>query len=99
MLVCAGTFRELALEDVIAAGAICANLPGAVLSDSAHAAMSVYSQSGNDLLRGLKESRNGRALAAAGRNADVEWSAQRSVYDTVGEMREGLITKMETSTA
>jgi len=97
LLICAGTFRELALEDVIAAGAICANLPDAVLSDAARASMSVYNQPGNDLLRGLKESRNGRALAAAGRGADVEWCAQRSIYDTVGEMREGVIRKMELS--
>ncbi len=34
-IVCAGTFRELALEDVIAAGAVCGNLPGATLDDSA----------------------------------------------------------------
>jgi len=95
MLVCAGTFRELALEDVVAAGAICANLPGAALSDAAVIAMTAFRRYENDLLPGLKDSRNGRALIAAGREGDVGWSAQRSIYDAVGEMKSGIITQME----
>jgi len=92
MLVCAGTFRELALEDVLAAGAVCANLPGAALSDAAVIAMSAFKRYENDLLSGLRESRNGRALISAGREGDVEWSAQNSIYDAVGEMKSGIIT-------
>ena len=93
MLVCAGTFRELALEDVLAAGAVCANLPGAALSDAAVIAMSAFKRYENDLLSGLRESRNGRALISAGREGDVEWSAQNSIYDAVGEMKSGIITQ------
>lgn len=93
MLICAGTFREMALEDVIAAGAICACLPDAEKSDSAHAAECVYRKYEGDLLGGLKHARNGRALVAAGRAADVEWCAQRSIYDVVGVMRGGVLTK------
>ncbi|MGB8353906.1 MAG: 2-phosphosulfolactate phosphatase [Chthoniobacteraceae bacterium] len=96
MLVCAGTFRELALEDVIAAGAVCANLPDAALGDAAMVAMSTFKRYENDLLSGLKESRNGRALIAAGRGGDVEWSAQQSIYDAVGEMKSGIITLAKT---
>jgi 2-phosphosulfolactate phosphatase len=94
MLVCAGTFRDLALEDVIAAGAICAILHGtAALNDSARVAMNIYKDYENDLLRGLKESGNGRALIAAGRGGDVEWCSQRALYNLVGEMRSGAIHK------
>jgi 2-phosphosulfolactate phosphatase len=92
-IVCAGTFRELALEDVIAAGAVCANLPGAVPGDSARVALSVYKRNENDLMRSLRESRNGLALIAAGRGVDVQWCAQMSIYDTVGQMKAGIITK------
>jgi len=98
-LVCAGTFRELALEDVIAAGAICANLQGAALSDAAVVAMTAFKRYENDLLSGLKESRNGRALMESGRGADVEWSGQESIYNTVGEMKSGIISLGEAAVA
>ncbi len=92
-IVCAGTFRELALEDVIAAGAICANFPGAVMEDSARLALAAFKQNEHDLLGGLRESRNGRALIAASRGVDVQWCAQTSIYDIVGHMQSGIITK------
>lgn len=92
MLICAGTFRELALEDVIAAGAVCAALPDAALSDSASIALDVFQSHRGDLLSGLRESRNGKALKKAGRETDVEWCAQSSIYDTVGQMQSGRIT-------
>src|ERR1700677_987200 len=90
-IVCAGTFRELALEDVIAAGAVCAKLQGAVLNDSTLVALSTFKKYENDLLSALRDSRNGRALTAAKRGVDVQWCAQTSIYDTVGHMKEGII--------
>ena len=92
-IVCAGTFRELALEDVIAAGAVCAKLPQAVLSDAAQVALAAYKSHRHDLSAALRGSRNGRALLAAGRGADVQWCAQTSIYDTVGRMQSGIIKK------
>lgn len=94
LLVCAGTFRELALEDVIAAGAVCAELPDAMLSDSAKTAACIFKKHEHDLLRGLMESRNGRALISAGREADVQWCAQRSIYDLVGRMEAGVVVQV-----
>lgn len=92
MLICAGTFRELALEDVIAAGAVCAAFPEASLSDSAIIALDAFKNHRSNLLAGLRESRNGKALKKAGRETDVEWCAQSSIYDTVGQMQSGRIT-------
>ena len=94
VIVCAGTFRELALEDVAAAGAICANLPDAALTDSATVALAAYQTRERDLPRALRESRNGQALIVAGRESDVEWCAQTSIYDTIGHMQGGIITKI-----
>jgi 2-phosphosulfolactate phosphatase len=92
LLVCAGTFRELALEDVFAAGMLCAALPGAVLSDAALAAQALFQQYQADPWRALTESKNGRVLLAKNREADVRWCAQVSVCGVVGVMRGGKIT-------
>lgn len=92
-IICAGTFRELALEDVLAAGAICAKLPGTALSDSAMVALDVFKQHQRDLPGALRASRNGQALSAAGRDLDVQWCAQTSICDTIGQMQAGIITK------
>ena len=93
LLICAGTFRELALEDVLAAGMVCAGIGGAVSSDSAKVAASVFEKYGHDIPRALTESKNGRALLAAGRTADVEWCAQKSLYDMAGQMKAGVVTQ------
>lgn len=94
IIVCAGTFRELALEDVIAAGALCSSLPGAVLNDAAKVALAAFKTHERDLPGALRESRNGQALEAAGRDLEVLWCAQTSIYDTVGHMQAGIITKI-----
>jgi 2-phosphosulfolactate phosphatase len=96
-IICAGTFRELAWEDVIAAGAVCASVPGAVLEDSARVALAAFKRSEHDLMGALKESRNGNALTAASRGVDVQWCAQTSIYDIVGQMQAGIITKIGNS--
>jgi 2-phosphosulfolactate phosphatase len=93
LLVCAGTFRELALEDVLAAGIVCTGIGAAVLTDSAKVAASVFEKYGHDIPSSLKESKNGRALIAAGRSADIEWCARRSVLDVVGQMDAGVVRK------
>jgi 2-phosphosulfolactate phosphatase len=85
LLVCAGTFDEFALEDACAAGFLLAEFPAAKLSDAARAALAVtklYPKA----LDALRASRNGRALAAKGRGAEVEWCAQVSRYNILGQM-------------
>lgn len=94
LLVCAGTFRELALEDVFAAGAVCSGMRDADLSDSAKTAAAVYEKYGNYFLKVLGKSKNGRALTAAGRSRDVVWCAQRSLFETVGQMSDGVIERV-----
>lgn len=93
-IICAGTFRELALEDVLAAGAVCSKFPSAVLSDAAVVALDTFKSHGHDLPGALARSRNGKALAAAGRDLDVQWCAKSSIYDTVGHMQAGKVTKI-----
>jgi 2-phosphosulfolactate phosphatase len=85
LLVCAGTYETLALEDVVAAGYLAAVFPEAELTDSARTALAV-AQSFPDPLQALREARNGRTLLSKGRDAEVEWCARRSVYNIVGLM-------------
>lgn len=89
VLVCAGTFREPALEDILAAGMLVALLPGARLSDAAQLALALWQQHGHDLAGTLRLARNGRALLAKNRGAELEWCAQASRYGLVAPMEAG----------
>ncbi len=94
LIVCAGTFSDFALEDACAAGLLIGYLGAESLSDSAHAALAItrfYSEP----LAALRASRNGRVLASTGRTADVEWCAQLSRYDVVGEMQSAVIRPLK----
>ncbi len=90
VIVCAGTFSDFALEDCCAAGLLIAYLGAESLSDSAHAALGV-TRLYPEPAAALHASRNGRVLMGTDRAADVEWSAQLSLYDVVGEMKSAVI--------
>ena len=94
LLVCAGTIREPALEDLFAAGMVCGNFQEATLSDAAKIAGSVYRKYQEDPQHCLHESRNGRALMADGRRDDIRWCAHRSLYAVLAEMRAGVVCKI-----
>jgi len=92
LLVCAGTFREAALEDILAAGMLISLLPGHILSDAAELALALYRHEEHDLPAALRRAKNGRALLAKGREAEVDWCARPSIYPILAEMtREGVI--------
>jgi 2-phosphosulfolactate phosphatase len=90
VLVCAGTFADFALEDAIAAGLLIVALGKPELTDSAYAALSI-AQCFPEPLDALRRARNGRALEAKGRGAEVEWCAQRSRFNVVGSMENAVI--------
>lgn len=89
ILVCAGTFREAALEDVLAAGLLVSLLPEWHLTDAALLALALWRQQGGDLPTALRMARNGRALLAKGRGAEVDWCAQTSLYPLLGLLEPG----------
>jgi 2-phosphosulfolactate phosphatase len=92
LLVCAGTFREAALEDILAAGMLISLLPGRALSDPAEMALALYRQEEHDLAAALRRAKNGRALLAKGRAAEVEWCARPSIFPFAAKMnRDGLV--------
>lgn len=97
LLVCAGTGRELALEDVIAAGMLCARFPEAERTDAARVACAIFSEHRDDLLSALSSAHNGRALLAKNRAEELRWCAQTSLYDLLGQLTAGVIRAVRLS--
>jgi 2-phosphosulfolactate phosphatase len=96
VLICAGTGENLALEDVLAAGAFCEALAQGkklVLSDSARVALAAFQQLEGDLAGMICESENARRLLAMPELCgDVEFCPRRDVFDLVAGMKRGKIT-------
>jgi 2-phosphosulfolactate phosphatase len=90
LIVCAGTFSDFALEDACAAGWLVAALPESELTDSAQAALAV-TRLFPEPLAALEAAKNGRVLLSKGRNKEVDWCAQVSIYTIVGRMKSGVI--------
>ena len=99
ILVCAGTFDEPALEDTLAAGAICERIwsvySNGHIADSAEIARRIYPLMQFDLAGALKHARNGRRLQSNPElRGDVWFSVQRETYSLVVEMRaDGTVRK------
>jgi len=91
ILVCAGTFRDLAIEDVYAAGMLCSRFAGEEMTDAAQIALATYKNHGSDHLGLLMRAKNGRVLVRNGRESDVRWCAQVSIIDQIGIMIDGNI--------
>lgn len=98
LIVCAGTGEEAALEDALAAGALCDLLtspPGRMeLCDSAAIAQQLFLSARNDLPATVRRSRNARKLLAkAELLEDVDFCLQRdrfklvAVCDAAGTVR------------
>ena len=96
LLVCAGTFQTFALEDAWAAGRLVDLLGEPACTDAARATLAV-ARLHPAPLEALSAAKNGRALAAKGRQAEVEWCARESVFATVGIMVDGVVRTFEPS--
>src|SRR6266436_142793 len=91
ILVCSGTYDEPALEDILAAGAICERIwpfyAGGHTSDSAEVARRLYPLLQFDLLGAMKHSRNGRRLLANPElRSDVWFCVQRETVPFAAEL-------------
>jgi len=86
LLVCAGTGECLALEDVLAAGAL-AGLLGGEYSDATEIAARAYLSAKADLPAAVATSQNARRLLAMpDLRADVAFCAQRDIFKIVAAM-------------
>ncbi len=92
LLVCAGTRENAALEDVLAAGALCeALLEGRpALSDAAQMALAAFRQVKGDLAGAAAKSENARHLLGIPElREDVAFCLRRDVYPLVAGMKGG----------
>ena len=83
-IVCSGTNRRPALEDIYVAGRLVAAL-GGVLSDGARIAERVASGYGTPL-EPLAASEDAARLRATGQERDIAWCARESVLEVVPEV-------------
>ena len=88
LLVCAGTGEGVALEDVLAAGALVESLgPEATRGDASLIALKAFTELKTDLVTSLGRSQNGRRLLAIPElRDDVAFCAQRDVCQLVAVM-------------
>ncbi|HXF11345.1 MAG TPA: 2-phosphosulfolactate phosphatase, partial [Desulfuromonadaceae bacterium] len=95
LLVCAGTRESAALEDVLAAGAMCDLLSSdpESLSDAAQTAFHAFVAVRDDLALAVSDSRNARRVASIPElQADVAYCLQSDIYPFVAAMdREGVL--------
>jgi 2-phosphosulfolactate phosphatase len=99
ILVCAGTANEPALEDTLAAGAVCERVwpiyAGGRISDSAEIARRIYPLFQHNLLEGMKQGRNGRRLLSRPElRGDLWWCVQRETASFLATMQpDGTVRK------
>jgi 2-phosphosulfolactate phosphatase len=91
VLVCSGTHEEPALEDILAAGALCQGLwnhfRDGHISDAAEVARNIYETLGKDLPAALLRARNGRRLLSIpDLRDDVAFCVQRNIYPFCAQM-------------
>lgn len=98
VIVCAGTGQRTALEDVLAAGALCEILQEkipAALSDSAQIAIAAFDATETNLAGTIAKSENAaRLLAIPELRQDVPYCLRRDVFDFVAVMQDGLIRRV-----
>jgi 2-phosphosulfolactate phosphatase len=100
ILVCSGTYEEAALEDTLAAGALCEKIwvhyAGGTVADSAEIARRIFPLMQMDLIGAMNHSRNGRRLLAnAALRNDVWFCLQRETLSFMAECKDGVVRKMD----
>lgn len=91
LLVCSGSWEEAALEDILAAGALCERIwplyRGGHIADSAEVARRIWLGAPADLAEAIGAGRNGRRLLAIPElRDDVAWCARRDVISFVARL-------------
>ncbi len=97
VLICSGKLGRCAAEDVLCAGLLVARLgeavPGAVLTDGARMAATMYKKEQRALLRSLRTSQHGQYLVSLGYQDDLKYACQLDISKTVPLWREGRMVK------
>ena len=96
LLVCAGTGKNIALEDLLGAGALCELLGAEVPFDSAQIAWRVYLEARPNLAATIGSSENGQRLRGIPEfHDDVAFCSQRDICPLVAKMEaDGAIRRL-----
>lgn len=100
ILVCSGTHERAALEDTLAAGALCEKIwvhyYGGLVADSAEIARRIYPLMQTDLAGAMAYSENGRRLLANDALRDDIWfCVQRESQNFIAQFKDGVVRKLE----
>ncbi len=101
VMVCSGTHEEVALEDTLAAGALCeriwADYASGHVADSAEMARRLYPLMQSDLTAAMHFARNGRRLLEHPKlRADVAYCMQREIHQVLAGLQpDGLVTRLQ----
>ena len=100
VLVCSGTFEQTALEDTLAAGALCEKIwvhyAGGSVADSAEIARRIYPLMQMDLIGAMNHARNGRKLLSnSALHNDVGFCLQRETLNFLAQFKDGVVRRME----
>ncbi|HVT89282.1 MAG TPA: 2-phosphosulfolactate phosphatase [Tepidisphaeraceae bacterium] len=85
-LLCAGTNGEVAMEDLIGAGAVIDSLGASELTLSATDALRTFLDAHRDLPGILRNTAGGRNIINAGLDKDIDFAARLDVFDLVAEI-------------
>ena len=95
-IVCAGSGPRFSLEDFVCAGWLARELrridPERQPDDGARAAEAAAAEHGEDLPGFLRSTDHGRRLIALGFEPDLDLAAEVDRFETVPELRDGLLT-------
>lgn len=99
ILVCSGTHEQAAMEDTLAAGALCEKIwvhyAGGIVADSAEIARKLYPLMQSDLLGAMNHSQNGRRLLAnTSLRSDVDFCLQRETLNFIAQCKDGVVRKL-----
>lgn len=87
-LLCAGTNGQIAMEDVLGAGAVLQALessaPPELASDTARMALRLFQATRADLLAPLRQAQGGQNVIHAGLASDLEFAARLDATDQLG---------------
>lgn len=83
VIVCAGTQGQVALEDVLAAGAVVQHWPGPARTDRARLAETLFAYWREDVYGGLLQATHAQTLIRHGMEPDVRFAAQLDFFSQV----------------
>lgn len=83
LVVASGTKGQVALEDVLAAGAIAVHWPREGRTDRAEMAAALFLQNQHDIGSAIRQSRHGRDLVEMGLGRDLDFAAQLNITRVV----------------